>query len=146
MCQHLPLSPPSLSSSCEEGRLAEAAHTEGPQSPGGPSQATPSSSKTPPVGPSTPFTRRPPFHTPVLTVDQLESCCRPLLQHTARGITIKVLCKRFKACVKLESAQTHTHTFIFSHWRKHTHTYRRSSLYHGAIVFENQGFCIFSYW
>lgn len=112
MCQHLPLSPPFLSSSCEGGCLAVAAHTEGSQSPGGLSQATASFSRTPLVGLSTPFTLRPPFHTAVLTVNQLESCSRPPLQHTARGNRIKVLhsCKRFKPCVKLESVHTPSHS------------------------------------
>lgn len=141
MCQHLPLSPPFLSSSCEGGCLAVAAHTEGSQSPGGLSQATASFSRTPLVGLSTPFTLRPPFHTAVLTVNQLESCSRPPLQHTARGNRIKVFhsCKRFKPCVKLESVHTPSHSnFAYSHRHRRANQ-RLSNFFHSRL----QAFILF---
>lgn len=126
MCQHLPLEPALPLVFLWRGPLCCSSPHRGPSKPRRSITSHPSSSsKTPLVGPSTPFTLRPPFHAPVLTVDQLEGCNRPPLQHTARGITIKVLplCKRFKPCIKLESAHTLAHIQPLSHWHRHTNTH-----------------------
>lgn len=88
----------------------------------------PSSSRTHLVRPSTPFTLGPPFHALVLTVDQLESCSRPL--HAA----LKSKCSpSAKDLNQLESA----HTFTLPHIDTHT------LICHGTIIFEIQGYWVF---
>lgn len=109
----------------------------GPSKPRRSVTSPPSSSQTPLVGTLHPFHSEALFHAPVLTVDQAESCNRPPLQHTARGITIKVLplCKRFKPCVKSRwglHACTHmrmrTRRLIHPLLLKNTHTMGQSYL------------------